>query len=84
MDISELKVGDIVLVSDGKPQPPARHTKKLTEWRFRNFTGTVTNLEPKRNDVTIEVARGPVMRLAYVVKAPQVAEVIGANHSVVA
>ena len=39
--MNTFKVGDRVLVSNGKPRPPARFNRKLDEWKRNNFTGIV-------------------------------------------
>ena len=44
-----LKVGDRVKVSNGKPKPPARFNRKLAEWGYRNYTGTIKAIEPPRD-----------------------------------
>ena len=36
------EIGEKVRVSNGQPQPPAHHTRKLRAWQGRNFNGTVT------------------------------------------
>lgn len=40
------ELGDLIRFSDGTPQPPARFTKKLAEWRNRNGTGRLSARAP--------------------------------------
>lgn len=44
----ELQKGDRVRVSDGTPQPPKHHKRKLAIWQMRNFDGYVWRVEPGR------------------------------------
>jgi hypothetical protein len=39
--IAESLQGKRITLSDGTPQPPARHTNKLREWKRRNYTGII-------------------------------------------
>ena len=64
-----LEKGLKVRVSNGCPRPPEHHTRKLTVWRYANFTGTVLTprafggLVEVRND---ELSRSGVTILAHV------------------
>jgi hypothetical protein len=54
MNTTTLSIGDFVRCSDGTPQPPAHHKKKLRHWQCHNFTGWVHSLDPKWNRVGID------------------------------
>lgn len=38
----DIPIGTRVIVSDGTPRPPLRHTKKLNRWDSNNYQGVVT------------------------------------------
>lgn len=40
-----LAIGDFVRCSDGTPQPPAHHKKKLRSWQYHNFTGWIHSMD---------------------------------------
>ena len=39
-----IKPGDRVIVCDNTPKPPKHHTRKRREWGYRNFVGTVEEI----------------------------------------
>lgn len=41
------RVGDKVTVRNGQPRPPAHHKKKAREWEFRNYNGTVIEVDKR-------------------------------------
>ena len=41
-----LKIGQMVRVSDGRPRPPKHHSRKLRVWENRNYTGPIEALYP--------------------------------------
>ena len=43
---AKARLGDIVSYSDGTPQPPARHKKKLAHWKHNNRSGRLIRKEP--------------------------------------
>jgi len=46
---SQFSVGDRVRVSDGTKEPPKHHSRKLSSWKGRNYTGAVDEVEEPRD-----------------------------------
>ena len=44
-EIEQLAIGTPVIVSDGKPRPPAHHKRKVRSWEARNYAGTLDGVE---------------------------------------
>ncbi|EGQ9284349.1 hypothetical protein F7U66_00580 [Vibrio parahaemolyticus] len=45
--LSDLKVGMLVSISNGEKEPPKHHTKKHKLWSSRNRKGYVFSVEPE-------------------------------------
>ncbi|WP_199438699.1 hypothetical protein [Vibrio owensii] len=45
--LTELQVGMKVKISDGTKEPPKHHTKKHSDWSYRNRIGYVYSVEPE-------------------------------------
>lgn len=48
---AQLTIGTQVRVTNHEPEPPARFTKKIREWRSRNYIGAVVRAEGDRYTV---------------------------------
>jgi hypothetical protein len=53
-DANGFVLGMQVRVSDGTPQPPARFTKKLSDWKLHNFDGVLVERDVQHNRYTVE------------------------------
>jgi hypothetical protein len=38
-------IGKPVRITDDTPEPPKHHTAKLRRWRYRNYTGTLRQVQ---------------------------------------
>lgn len=56
-----LAIGDFVSCSNGTPQPPAHHKRKLARWKFDNFTGWVHSIDEKFNRIGIDESGSKVL-----------------------
>lgn len=41
--LSQENIGKRVRVSTGEPMPPARFTRKVRDWKYRNYEGILVN-----------------------------------------
>lgn len=68
MDYSEAlkSIGEVVTVSDGTVEPPARFNRKLAKWKQNNFTGKLVDVQPSEYydcgyRACIEKSSSPIM-----------------------
>jgi hypothetical protein len=71
-----LQPGTPVHVSDGRPQPPKHHTRKLAAWQWRNFDGIVDRVELD-SSLGATVTVGKPHKMAGVIS---VASVVPVSH----
>lgn len=60
MNFENIKKGTALTISDGTPQPPKHHTKKLAAWKIKNHTGYFYGYEPEYNKILL--ASSPSLR----------------------
>jgi hypothetical protein len=58
-DFKALKKGDKIHVSDGTPQPPKHHKKKLRTWVCSNYTGFLYEFGYSCGRYEVKVAPSP-------------------------
>lgn len=52
-DLSTLKKGQLVKISNGEKEPPKHHKKKLSAWQTYNRTGYVYEYEADYNNLCL-------------------------------
>ena len=60
MNFENIKKGTLLTISDGTPEPPKHHTKKLAIWKTTNRTGYFYGYEPEYNNILL--AYSPSLR----------------------